>query len=412
MTDRYLNSLKRSALRSLTLAIPRSLRCRLFMMMTAGLVVAHGVLAVGLYRQGEPFTNIKPVYPAAQYRSAEVAVLDNRDKPISVSQSENWEDWLPTEAGHAGEMVSSRSPVAFAQENGRVANGSATDVNKIAMTLAGHLAFVLLFASAAAFTIRQTIQPLSEIAAAADTLEPDRPGPVLSETGPREVAAAAKAFNAMRNRITRHLDERVQMLSAFSHDMQTPITRMRLRTEMAADFPEREKLLQDLAETERLVREGIAYARNAHVKGEEFRKIDLRSFIETLAFDYQDTGRAVSVIGPVDGILSTKPQSLRRIMSNFIDNALKFSGAAEINVMRNPRGETVIAVLDRGPGIAEELLEVVKQPFVRIEQAASKEIAGCGLGLAIAQQLAVALDGSLNLRSRPGGGLIAEVIIS
>ena len=170
--------------------------------------------------------------------------------------------------------------------------------------------------------------------------------------------------------------------------------------------------MRDLDETERLIREGMAYARNAHVRQEEIRSVDLHAFIDCLVMDYQETERAVSVIGNVGGVIMTRPQALRRALTNFVDNALKFSGAAEVRVAHKDNGRIVISVLDRGPGIAEELLERVKKPFVRGAQSATGQVQGAGLGLAIAQQLAASLDASFNLRQRAGGGLIAELILS
>lgn len=170
----------------------------------------------------------------------------------------------------------------------------------------------------------------------------------MSESGPSEVAHAARAFNAMRDRVAQYLEERVQILAAISHDLQTPITRMRLRADMADDTPEKEKLVSDLREIERLVQDGIAYARSAHGNGEKSSRIDLASFIDSIAYDYQDTGKAVTVAGMVRGTASTKPHALRRILTNFIDNALKFAGSAEIKVDRRAEGTVVITVLDRG----------------------------------------------------------------
>jgi signal transduction histidine kinase len=261
------------------------------------------------------------------------------------------------------------------------------------------------------FAVRQAIRPLGDLAAAADALDPNRKGPPLSEVGPSEVAHAARAFNAMRERIAHYLEERVQILAAISHDLQTPITRMRLRADMADDSPERDKLVHDLGEIERLVQDGIAYARSAHGNGEKLSRIDLASFIDSIAYDYQDTGKAVTVAGVVQGTASTKPHALRRILSNFIDNAVKFAGAAEISVERSGKGDIVITVLDRGPGIPEEMLEAAMQPFFRLEQSRNRETGGTGLGLAIAHQLAAALDGSVRLYNRAGGGLAAEVTI-
>ncbi|MND41419.1 Sensor protein RstB [compost metagenome] len=231
----------------------------------------------------------------------------------------------------------------------------------------------------------------------------------MSESGPSEVVHAARAFNAMRDRVAQYLEERVQILAAISHDLQTPITRMRLRADMADDTPEKEKLVSDLREIERLVQDGIAYARSAHGNGEKSSRIDLASFIDSIAYDYQDTGKAVTVAGMVRGTASTKPHALRRILTNFIDNALKFAGSAEIKVDRRGEGTVVITVLDRGPGIPDEMLQNAMQPFFRIETSRNRDTGGTGLGLAIAQQLAGTIGGSVRLYNRQGGGLAAEV---
>lgn len=164
--------------------------------------------------------------------------------------------------------------------------------------------------SSARFAVRQAIRPLGELAAAADALDPNKDGPALSEAGPSEVAHAARAFNAMRERIAHYLEERVQILAAISHDLQTPITRMRLRADMAEDSPDKDKLVHDLGEIQRLVQDGIAYARSAHGNGEKSARIDLASFIDSIAYDYQDTGKAVTVVGFGSGVLPSPSRML------------------------------------------------------------------------------------------------------
>ncbi len=241
-------------------------------------------------------------------------------------------------------------------------------------------------------------------------MDPNSNTPRLSETGPTEVAYAATAFNAMRDRIAQYLEERVQILAAISHDLQTPITRMKLRAEMAEDSIDRDKLVQDLGEVERLVKEGVAYARSAHGNHEQASRIDLASFIESLAYDYQDTGKAVTIEELGDGAIVTRPHALRRILTNLIDNALKFAGSAEIEVQRQ-ESAVFIRVLDRGPGIPNSQLQAVLQPFFRLEQSRNRETGGTGLGLAIAQQLATAIGATLTLRNRVGGGLVAEIAL-
>uniref|UniRef100_UPI003100E6E1 HAMP domain-containing sensor histidine kinase n=1 Tax=Neorhizobium sp. EC2-8 TaxID=3129230 RepID=UPI003100E6E1 len=259
------------------------------------------------------------------------------------------------------------------------------------------------------YAVRQAIYPLSVLSNAAEALDPSKQGLPMSESGPTEVAHAARAFNAMRDRIAHYLEERIQILAAISHDLQTPITRMRLRADMADDTPEKEKLVSDLREIERLVQDGIAYARSSHGNGEKTSRIDLASFIDSIAYDYQDTGKTVSVHGLVKGTATTKPHALRRILTNFIDNAIKFAESAEISVTRGDEGEVIVTVLDRGPGIPSDMLESAMQPFFRIETSRNRDTGGTGLGLAIAHQLAATIGGSVRLYNREGGGLAAEV---
>jgi signal transduction histidine kinase len=388
------------------------LRGRLLIIMSAGLVFAHGGLAVGLYNGVQSPAQPNQAGQQSSAVSSELAALDDRQTPLPVAQEEARVDGTGMLESGGSDAVSPRLTQSLPSLQIPLDGEARRQTMAPAMAMIGsHIVFLLLFAGMFSYAIRKSVRPLTAITAAVEALDPNRPGEPLKEGGPIEVAAMAKAFNAMRHRISQQLDERIQVLSAFSHDMQTPITRMRLRAELASDFPEKEKLLRDLDETERLVREGIAYARNAHTNEEGFALVDFQSFIESLVLDYQDTGRAVSIANSVTGAIVTKPQALRRSLSNFIDNALKFSGAAEISVIRSHRDEIVIAVMDRGPGIADELLEVVKKPFVRGGEIACEGVAGSGLGLAIAQQLAATFGGSLNLRNRPDGGLIAELVI-
>lgn len=259
--------------------------------------------------------------------------------------------------------------------------------------------------------VRLAIRPLSRLSRAVESLDPNARIQHLDESGPTEVAHAAVAFNAMQQRIADYLKERMQILAAISHDLQTPITRMKLRAEFMDDSIERDKLLSDLGEMEHLVREGVAYARSVHGSTEANCKLDLDAFVDSIVFDYQDVGKAVNSSGSYGSPIETRPHALRRVLINLLDNALKFSGAAELVVSAEANGNVSIKVLDRGPGIsAEELREVLK-PFYRVESSRNRETGGTGLGLAIAQQLAIALGGSLGLSNREGGGLCAELLL-
>jgi len=216
------------------------------------------------------------------------------------------------------------------------------------------------------------------------------------------------AFNAMQDRIARYMKERLQILASISHDLQTPITRMKLRAESMDEVPERGKMLDDLDQMQHLVREGIAYARSAHGNTEPPVRVDLDAFLDSLVCDYLDTGQPVSLQGRVGAPVMTRPHALRRVIANLVDNALKYAGAAEVDVGEDA-GAVVIGVGDRGPGIPETELARVMEPFYRLEASRNRDTGGTGLGLAIARQLAESIGATLTLRNREGGGLEAEV---
>lgn len=272
--------------------------------------------------------------------------------------------------------------------------------------LLGQLALLILCTWLA---VRIAIRPLTRLAQAVETLDPNTHPVHLDEKGPTEVAHAAMAFNAMQARIAAYLKERMQLLAAISHDLQTPITRMKLRAELMDDCSEKEKLWNDLGEMEHLVREGVAYARSVHGATEEARRTNLDSFLDSLVFDYQDMGKDVQLCGKSDAVIDTRPHALRRVLVNLTDNALKFAGAAELKVESSADGSLSVKVMDRGPGISEEDLAHVMEPFYRVENSRNRSTGGTGLGLAIAQQLAIALGGALTLSNREGGGLCAQL---
>ncbi|MGG7648135.1 sensor histidine kinase [Pseudomonas sp. ES4] len=274
------------------------------------------------------------------------------------------------------------------------------------IVLLGQLALMLICTWLA---VRIAIRPLTRLAQAVETLDPNTHAVHLDEQGPTEVAHAAKAFNSMQARIAAYLKERMQLLAAISHDLQTPITRMKLRAEFMDDCVEKDKLWNDLGEIEHLVREGVAYARSVHGATEESRRTNLDSFLDSLVFDYQDMGKDVQLGGKSDAVINTRPHALRRVLVNLTDNALKFAGAAELWVEAKADGSVSVKVMDRGPGIAEEELAQVMEPFYRVENSRNRSTGGTGLGLAIAQQLALAIGGSLTLSNREGGGLCAEL---
>lgn len=273
------------------------------------------------------------------------------------------------------------------------------------------LAQLALICACTWLAVRLATRPLAQLAKAADTLGPDLKAARLAEDGPTEVARAASAFNAMQDRIATYMSERMQILAAISHDLQTPITRMRMRADMMDDDAQGTALRGDLQEMEALVREGVTYAKTLHATAEVPLRIDPDALLDSIACDYLDAGQSVTLQGKVGGLLVTRPQALRRILGNLIDNALKFTGAAELSVQAAPAGRVTIMVLDRGDGIPEEQLEAVFQPFFRLESSRNRISGGTGLGLAIARQLALAMNATLSLHRRAGGGLEARLVL-
>ncbi|ALS61597.1 ATP-binding protein [Pandoraea norimbergensis] len=298
----------------------------------------------------------------------------------------------------------------------RLTDGSPLTIDVLpmpTMPLSGWLPAVLvlqllMIAACCWMAVRVATRPLNALAKAADTLGPDLRADRLSEEGPSEVARAARAFNAMQDRIGSYMTERMQILAAISHDLQTPITRMRLRVDTMDDQTSAVRLQQDLREMETLVKEGVTYARTLHGASEAPCKVDLDALLESLVYDYVDAGEPVTLTGQIGRPMVTRPQALRRIVGNLVDNALKYGGDAQMDVSTHAQGVDIV-IRDKGPGIPDEMLEAVFAPFVRIETSRNRSTGGTGLGLAIARQLAQAMDATLTLRNREGGGLEARL---
>jgi signal transduction histidine kinase len=261
------------------------------------------------------------------------------------------------------------------------------------------------------FAVRLVTRPLARLARAADELGPDLKGRELAEEGPSEVAHAARAFNAMQRRIAGYMAERVEILAAISHDLQTPITRMRLRTEMMDNEKDQLKFRQDLDAMHALVKEGVTYAKTLHGATEPPCRVDADALLESMVADYEDSGQQVLLEGRIGEPIVTRPNALRRIIVNLIDNALKFGSEVRLQV-RVDGHRLVVAVSDNGPGIPPDQLEAVLKPFYRVEGSRNRSTGGTGLGLAIAHQLATAMGAELSLHNRDEGGLEARIAMT
>jgi signal transduction histidine kinase len=427
--------------------LPRSMASRLYLIIFAGLMLAQGLsLALLFYERYETTTAVM-LNTVEHDVGTSIAVLDRlpaaerpnwlgrlqRDRyryllgdgqaetPLDSDRSRELVHLIAKEVGpdfHVRAGTISINPeryqVHFTLHDGSPLTLEVTPAGML--PLAKWLPFVLvlqmlLLLACTWLAVRLATRPLTRLAQAAESMIPATNGPHLSEEGPTEVAHAAMAFNAMQERIASHLKERLHILASISHDLQTPITRMRLRAEALEEGIERQKLLDDLRQMEHLVREGVAYARSVHGGAESPVRMDVGAFLESLVFDYQDMGRPVSLSRSISGTAPVRQQALRRVLGNLIDNAVKYGGAAEVGAWWSGQGALCIAVSDRGPGIPENELEQVLQPFYRLEASRNRDTGGAGLGLAIAAQLTRSIGGSLKLVNREGGGLDAMVTL-
>lgn len=269
------------------------------------------------------------------------------------------------------------------------------------------LLFLFIIAVLAYLVSRMTMRPLNQLAQAATDLGQDINRPALPELGSTEIRQATRAFNAMQSRIRQHIQQRTHMLAAITHDLQTPLTRLRLRLEKVADSELRDKLIGDLSDMQMMVKEGLDLARSMD-SNEALKPLDLDSLLDSVCNDATDAGQDVSMVGKSGSAVMARPQSLRRCLNNLIDNAVKYGHYARISVQTaQDGGKKMVHILirDGGPGIPEDQQQKVFEPFYRMETSRSRDTGGTGLGLTIAQNIAQQHGGSLQLSNLPEGGL-------
>ena len=257
--------------------------------------------------------------------------------------------------------------------------------------------------------VRLATRPLAVMANAADGLGRDIQQPPLEEAGPDEVRKAATAFNTMQRRLRRFIDDRSSILSSISHDLKTPITRLRLRTELLDDPGLRQKFDEDLNAMEQMVSSTLDFMRGTESK-ERPVEIDVAALLESLCDDMRDMGWRVTLV-PAEIIpYRGRPQILTRCLTNLIENAARYGSEAIVSA-RDAPGMLTIIVGDNGPGVPESELESLFKPFYRREESRNRETGGTGLGLGIARNIARAHGGDVVLRPRETGGLEAVVTL-
>jgi signal transduction histidine kinase len=266
----------------------------------------------------------------------------------------------------------------------------------------------LVFIVTAMFTLvaaRLAVGPVRLLADAADRLSRNIDEPPLPEKGAQELRSATRAFNRMQDRLKRHVNSRALAFAAMSHDIRTPLTRMRLRLETLG--PEaKERIGEDLDEIEAIARSVLEISRGLSAE-EPICAVDLDAMVKRIAQDYAAMGSAVEVSGHA-GAIAARPAALKRAVGNLVDNALKYGREVAVDLQQS-RSHVTLAVCDRGPGIPASELPKVTTPFYRVESSRNRDTGGAGLGLAIARDLVEGQGGELTLANREGGGLVATL---
>jgi signal transduction histidine kinase len=255
---------------------------------------------------------------------------------------------------------------------------------------------------------RALTAPLSSFARAAEEFSLDGTAAPLPERGPEEIRSVAKALNRMRQRITALIDDRTKMLAAISHDLRTPITRMRLRSEFIEDDGHRSRMLHDLDQMRSMLESVLSFLRNDR-KLESMTLVDIASTLQLITDQFTDMGHEASYVGPEHAMATVRPDDLHRSVTNLVENAVKFGAEAIVRLIASTDIMT-IEVEDDGPGISDARKDVMLEPFVRGDDARNMDDAsGFGLGLSIARSIVLAHGGELSLHDREPHGLIVRI---
>ncbi|TQX83377.1 MULTISPECIES: ATP-binding protein [unclassified Rhizobium] len=270
------------------------------------------------------------------------------------------------------------------------------------------MAVIVLIVFFFIFAIRTVTEPIKKISEAATLSDISSGSRIFEERGSVEIVSLARALNGMRNRIHLMVEGRTQMLRGISHDVRTPLTRLRLRIERMGDGSTRDALLTDIDHMDRLLTESLNYLRDDYAT-EEVERVDVASILQTVCSDFSDVGFNMTYRGPNKMIANCRPLSMMRAVTNLCDNASKFSNSACVELRQTATGFS-ISVADDGPGVSEELREKVLQPFFKGDPSRRGQ-AGFGLGLSIVADIARSHGGSISLSSNQPHGLIARISV-
>ncbi|NOY16825.1 MAG: HAMP domain-containing protein [Gammaproteobacteria bacterium] len=367
---------------------------------------------------------IIPESPSAEFRNRLQAQLGEgyplhvavSDQPVMNTLHEDDGHMMHMEYMGMGGMTAPEALVFFAQvklgdgvwvtfEN-RIDDEIFASSTSLLVNLAVLIIIVLLVSLIA---VRVATRPLTLLAKQADKLGSDINQPPMVETGSTEMRHASHAFNTMQCRLQRFIEDRSRLLTAISHDLKTPITRMRLRTEMLDDTEQRENFTRNLDEMEAIAGETLDFLRADDAR-ETLQAVDICALLETIKEDAAELGQQVEIEKCQLSPYPARPQALKRCIVNLVENAIKYAGNAVITASEND-STVLISISDSGPGIPEQQLDTVFEPFFRLETSRSRKTGGTGLGLSIARNIALSHGGDLQLINRKEGGLKATLTL-
>ncbi|WP_449473883.1 HAMP domain-containing sensor histidine kinase [Sphingobium chungangianum] len=256
---------------------------------------------------------------------------------------------------------------------------------------------------------RRLARPLGQLTRSAQQFARTGSADAVEERGPGDVRELTTAFNAMRGRIFAMLDEKDRMLGAIGHDLRTPLASLRVRTESVEDEGERARMSQTIDEMNRMLEDILSLAR-AGRSTEAAQKVDLSALADAVVEDFIELGSPAEMADSARAVASVRPQQIRRALRNLIENAIVYGERAHVSVVRED-GAIRIVVADDGPGISEDRMEEMMEPFTRLEGSRNRETGGAGLGLALVRAIMAEHGGALRLVNRAGGGLEASLVL-
>jgi len=338
---------------------------------------------------------------------------DGRGGLVAASLEEHWGiEPLQRAVGSRSGIevpVSERAALVFHEPAHPVRRRLVLDSATFALAM---VALVLMLLSV--YAVRWITSPLSSIALAARSFgrSPNAGQQPLHEDGPREIAQVAEALNDMRQRIHALVGERTRMLAAISHDLRTPLTRLRLRAERVPDSALREGMLREIATIDAMLGETLAYLREAGTV-ENGDQVDLPSLLQTICAEFSDVGNSVSYSGPARHTFACRSRALTRAISNVVDNGTKHGSAVTVALRSLDTHRVRIEISDDGPGIPSKLRDKVFEPFFRGDSARARSgRASFGLGLSIARDIVRSHGGEIELLDREPRGLTVAISIA